>query len=251
VAQSTNQAITSRFFVPDGLEELKDEIPKVLEVIARTARWVHPDTFRALPVWYPETARGITSYSAAYDRVLLHKKTTEKTEGNILAQKALRNALGATDSNNWTVCHIWGIDDPSFQKTNDIVQDRRYYSCIGNMVWLPTPLKGFTDAVPEIKLALRTCAYYLYRWLPDHGDSEMARQVALIKSGTIPIGYPESWPTAARSTLPLNTAPYSFPVQEKVRKRKEELLALLNSSAHEHFPRDAVREVLAFWNVAL
>jgi hypothetical protein len=157
---------TKFFTVPDGLDELKDEMPTIVNVIARTARWVHPDTFRALPVWYPETARKQLMYDAGWERVYkntnrLTAQVTDKSEPNIKAKKAFVAALGATRTDNWTVCHIWGVDDPRFQRNNAVVCDPRFYSCIANMVWLPTPLKGFTDAVPEIKHLLRICSYSL------------------------------------------------------------------------------------------
>jgi hypothetical protein len=37
------KATTEGFQVPDGNEILKSDIPAVAELIARTARWVHPD----------------------------------------------------------------------------------------------------------------------------------------------------------------------------------------------------------------
>lgn len=53
---------------------------------------------------------------------------------------------------------MWGIDDPTFGSLNVVVQDARYYSCVVNMVLLPTPLKAFTDFMPEVKAMLRTCS---------------------------------------------------------------------------------------------
>ena len=100
---------------------------------------------------------------------LVSKKGKPKLEENIRAGKALVCALGVRPSpkpRTWTVCHIWGYDDDRFATESIIVKDPRYYSCVGNMVWLPTPMKGFTDTVPEIKRMLRTCAYYLYGWVP-------------------------------------------------------------------------------------
>jgi hypothetical protein len=47
---------------------LKADIPAVAELIARTARWVHPDTFRALPVWAPHAARGQPLFDAGWSR---------------------------------------------------------------------------------------------------------------------------------------------------------------------------------------
>ncbi len=48
------------------------------------------------------------------------------------------------------------------------------------MVWLPTPLKGFTDA-PEVKAMLRVCALYLYGWACEHPS--VADQAAKVTSG--------------------------------------------------------------------
>ena len=56
------------FQVPDGNEILKSDIPAVAELIARTARWVHPDTFRALPVCAPHAARGQALFDAGWSR---------------------------------------------------------------------------------------------------------------------------------------------------------------------------------------
>jgi len=35
--------MSDRFVVPNGLDEIRNELPLVVEMIARTARWVHPD----------------------------------------------------------------------------------------------------------------------------------------------------------------------------------------------------------------
>ena len=136
-------------------------------------------------------------------------QTVAKMEPNIQASRALVKALGISGKRppNWTVCHIWGIDDPAFQKSNRIVQSPLCYSCIANMVWLPTPLKAFTDSMPQIKEMLRVCAFHLYVWVCDDRDVESeARQ---IKEGYLPDQYPESWPTADRQVHPPNVAPFS------------------------------------------
>ena len=81
--------------------------------------------------------------------------SAHKVEGNINANQALTLALGLRKAQrpNWSCCHIWGLDDPKYQKSNDVVKDRRFFSCVANMVLLPTPLKAFTDTMPEIKAA--------------------------------------------------------------------------------------------------
>ena len=75
-------------------------------------------------------------------------KGTHKQEGNLGANKALTHALGlrSDDRPNWSCCHIWGVDDARYQSVNLVVQDHRFFSCVGNMVLLPTPLKAFDAA---------------------------------------------------------------------------------------------------------
>jgi hypothetical protein len=109
------------FQVPDGNEILKPDIPAVAELIARTARWVHPDTFRALPVWAPHAARGQPLFDSGWSRRYTNKRkatgiTSEKFEGNVAAPQALFAALDVQfpRPKNWSVCHIWGYDDPNF-----------------------------------------------------------------------------------------------------------------------------------------
>src|SRR5216683_7621121 len=62
--------------------------------IVATARWVHPDTFNALPVWCPDTARGRPRYDATWSRELISGRGVRKVEENIRAAIALMEALG-------------------------------------------------------------------------------------------------------------------------------------------------------------
>ena len=117
------------FHIPDGNEALRDDIPAVVELIERTALWVHPETFRRLPVWAPHTARGRPLYDAGWLRRYTNtrratKITAEKFEGNVAALNALVAALDVASPKpkNWTVCHIWGYDDPSFAQQSSVVQ---------------------------------------------------------------------------------------------------------------------------------
>ncbi len=245
------------FVIRDGNEEIAAEIPLVVEIIARAARWVHPDAFRHLPVWCPWAARGKPLYDTSWQRRSTNtrrstKQTFEKVEGNIAASKALIAALGVASPRprNWTVCHIWGYDDPAFATQGSIVQDPRYFSCVANMIWLPTPLKGFTDALPEVKTILRTCAYHLYGWACEHPS--VAAQAQSIRAGAIPPGYPFSWPAPDRpGLLPAGTAAFSSAVEDEIRKRKLRFRTLLADSNLTHFPREDVLQVLAFWKVHL
>jgi len=242
--------VTDQFDVPDGIIEIKEAIPDAIRLIVKTARWVHPETFRALPVWYPETARGRPVYDATWTspRANRHRESG-RVQTNVKAQDTLIAALGTRRTPNWTVCHLWGYDDPTFAQRGSVVADPRYYTCPANMIWLPTPLKGFTDAVPEIKTMLRTCAYYFYGWLCEHENA--AQQAAMIRAGAIPSGYPSEWPSKGKPTSPPGVAPFSNRVAAAIEKRKRELRTLLSNSNLRNFPRDEVRNVLAFWNMTL
>jgi hypothetical protein len=242
--------------IPDGIEVIRQDIPAVVDLIARTARWVHPDTFHALPVWAPHAARGRLLYNAAWtERSTNRSRRTgirlDKYEGNVAALNALVAALGVgrPRPKNWTVCHIWGYDDPNFATASPIVQDPKYFSCVGNMIWLPTPLKGFTDALPEVKTVIRTCAYYLYNWVCEHPSVEA--EAESVRSGTIPQHYPRSWPTSERKSPPPGTAPYTYHVQRAIQKRKAQIRDCLTNRALTYYPFDEVREVLEFWKISL
>ena len=163
--------------IEDGLDALRKELSfaEIMNLIERTARWVAPDTFRRLPVWFPEYARQEKLFNANWTIPRPTKKqstgeSSHKEEGNTNANKALTLALGlrSKERPNWSCCHIWGLDDSKFQSSNLIVKDRKYFSCVGNMVLLPTPLKAFTDAMPEVKMLLRVCVSNLYGWTCEH-----------------------------------------------------------------------------------
>ncbi len=242
--------------VMDGNDAIRQDIPAIVDMIARTAKWVHPETFKALPVWAPHTARGRPLYDVTWTRRYTNTNhrtgaTSDKYEGNVAALNALVAALGVASPKpkNWTVCHIWGYDDPNFASASPIVQDPKYFSCVGNMIWLPTPLKGFTDALPEVKAVLRVCAYHLYGWVCEHPSVES--EAATLRSNTIPPYYPQSWPTAERHAPPPGTAPFSQPVRKAIEKRKAQMKASLENSALTHYPFDEVRDVLAFWKIVL
>lgn len=245
------------FQVPDGNEVVRSDIPAIAELIERTARWVHPDTFRALPVWAPHTARGLPLFDASWSRRYSNERkatkiTSDKFEGNVAALQALVAALDVASPKpkNWTVCHIWGYDDPSFAQRSGIVQDRRYFSCVANMVWLPTSLKGFTDTLPEIKAMLRVCAFHLYGWACEH--ESVAVLADQVRSGWIPPDYPKSWPDGTRPVrLPPGTAPFTDRIRHKIARRKAKIRADLANAGYLHYPKTEVEEILSFWKIDL
>ena len=230
--------MTNPFRVPDGNVALSDAIPVVVELIERTARWINPETFRQLPVWCPHTARGRPLFDKSWTRRLTNTRratglTAEKFEANVAARNALVAALDVASPKpkNWSTCHIWGYDDPSYNRQSGVVQNPRYYSCVANMVWLPTPLKGFTDTLPQIKEMLRVCAFHLYGWACEHPS--VAREAEQVRSGCMPPGYPKSWPSAERPRIePPNTAPFSDRIEREIRKRKRGIKASIENTSY-------------------
>lgn len=242
--------------IPDGNDAVRGDIDAVVDLLVRTARWVHPETFKALPVWCPWVARGQPLFDAAWGARYTNTKkatglTSEKFEGNVAAAKALIAALDVATPrpSNWTVCHIWGYDDPNFGPTGSVVHDPRFYSCVANMVWLPTSLKGFTDALPEVKALLRVCAYHLYGFLCDHPNTHA--EAERIRSGFIPDHYPDAWPASSRKVLPPGTSPFTDRIKAEIAKRKSKWAADISNPALSNYPRDQVRSVLNYWNVTL
>ena len=243
--------------IPDGLEALRAELQlsEVMRLIERTARWVDPATFKLLPLWYPEYARRAYFYKTNWSEPQMNKNrqtghTEHKREGNLYANKALTHALGlrSDDRPGWSCCHIWGVDDPLYQEANAVVQDRRFYSCVANMVLLPTPLKAFTDTMPEVKAMLRVCASNLYGWTCEHeGMTEVA---AIVGKWNGWDAYPALWPRSPGAC----SVPGIMPLDDGIRKSAVGRLARIKSdlvSAGPYYPRDDVRVALDFWKIAI
>jgi hypothetical protein len=85
--------------------------------------------------------------------------------------------------------------------------DRRFFSCVANMVLLPTPLKAFTDTMPDVKAMLRICARNLYGWPSD--DHEFLATNAALDKWTEWNSFPQSWPRTPREKLPLGVVELS------------------------------------------
>jgi len=234
----------------DGLDELRAQMPlaEVMRLIEHTARWVDPATFRLLPLWYPEYARKQHFYKENWTKPQLNKGT-HKQEGNLGGNRALTLALGlrSAERPNWSCCHIWGVDDLSYQEANLVVQDRRFFSCIGNMVLLPTPLKAFTDAMQDVKTMLRICARALYGWHCDHDC--MVAALEMVERWNDWAAYPSSWPRTPRDEkLPLGMVELTDEIRRDAQRRLARIKSDLDT-AGEYYPRDKVREALAYWHI--
>lgn len=243
--------------ISDGLDALRNvmSLRDIASYIERTARWVAPETFKLLPVWFPEHARRTPFYKGNWSEPQMNRNretgnSVHKFEGNVNANEALTLALGLKKRlrPNWSCCHIWGIDDPTYQLSNVVVMDRRFYSCVGNMVLLPTPLKAFTDTMPEIKAMLRICARNLYGWQCDH-DNLLATNTAL-DAWADWSAYPTSWPRTPAEKLPLGVVSMTASIEAAARKRKAGIRHDL-SHAGSFYPRAEVKAVLAYWNISV
>lgn len=239
--------------LPDGLTELGGvlELGQVMRLIEQTARWVDPETFKLLPVWYPEHARKAAFFKSNWSEVQQNRNRTtgqaaDKSEGNTHANKALTKALGLRSRGrlHWSCCHIWGADDPLYQTANFVVQDRRFFSCLANMVLLPTPLKAFTDVMPQVKLMLRLCARGLYGWHCD--DERLAEVVREMEAWDAWSAYPASWPRPGHA----GSVPGIVPIDSDIRRAAEDRLRRIRkdlTEAGENYPREPVRAALAYW----
>lgn len=243
--------------ISDGLDALRSimSLSEIASLIERTARWVAPDTFNLLPLWFPEHARKGSFYKKNWSEPQMNKNretgnSVHKAEGNRYANEALTLALGLRKKlrPNWSCCHIWGIDDSRYQLSNLVVMDRRFFSCVGNMVLLPTPLKAFTDAMPEVKAMLRICARNLYGWQCDH-ENLLATNTAL-DTWKDWEAYPKSWPRTPHEKLPCGVVELNPVIRASAEKR---LASIRHDLVHagNHYPRKEVREALEYWNITV
>ena len=137
-------------------------------------------------------------------------------------------------------------EDPLFQQANAVVQDPRFYSCVANMVLLPTPLKAFTDAMPEVKAMLRLCARALYGWQCDR--EELAATNAALDAWGDWSAYPASWPRRVGDAPPPGVMPLNDAIRADARTRLARIRRDL-VEAGPLYPRESVREALAYWRI--
>ena len=241
--------------IGDGLDALRAEmsLAEVMRLIERTARWVDPATFHLLPVWYPEHSRRGLFFKANWSAPQMNRNRqtgveVHKHEGNNYAAKALTLSLGLNgrDRPNWSCCHIWGVDDATYGSTNVVVQDARYYSCIANMILLPSPLKAFTDVMPEVKGMLRACTFNTFGWRCGHD----AVAGVDIDTSMLDDAYPASWPRKRGDPAPMGTTMLTPTIEDCARKR---LAAIRHDLDHAgpHYPREQVKSVLAYWDIEI
>jgi hypothetical protein len=235
--------------MPDGLDVFKTACAEmrvpVMDLIVRTARWIDPAVVRVIRVWYPAFYRGMELFQADWATPQLNGQKKRCLETNYRANWTVDAAVGSKGS-NWTCCHIWGYSDPTFQKKGSLTQNPRYYTCLPNLVLLPTPVKALTDSVPEVQQALRVCSWNLYGWTPDPRD---AGEVELIRSGWVPDHYPSGWPTNGSSTVPPGFVEATSAILAQARRRKAAIVDELrraNAGELPMYPAERVRAIPLF-----
>lgn len=114
------------------------------------------------------------------------------------------------------------------------------------MIVLPTPLKAFTDTMPEIKAMLRVCARNLYSWQCDHESVEMINRS--LDKWADSESYPMSWPQKPGEKLPLGVAPLTPVIKASAERRNAAIRSGLEH-AGKYYPRDEVKVALAYWNI--
>lgn len=111
---------------------------------------------------------------------------------------------------------------------------------------LPTPLKAFTDTMPEIKAMLRICARNLYRWQCDH--ESMAEVNAALNEWNDWVSYPESWPREVGSSRPLGVVELTAEIEKQAARRLATIQQELRT-AGEFYPREEVLRTLDYWKI--
>lgn len=218
----------------------------VMDLIVRTARWVDPAVVNILPVWYPAFYRGMPVFKADWKTPQLLNGKEQRREANERANWTIHAAVGGKHP-NWTCCHIWGYSDSTYQTKGSLTYSPRYYTCLPNLLLLPTPVKALTDSMPEVQQALRVCSWHLYGWTPDSAD---APEAELIRSGWFPEHYPPDWPRRQDENSPPGLVKATSDILAKARRRKAEIAdELRRADAGElpNYPADSVRRVLLMW----
>lgn len=221
----------------DGNDVLADTVePSVLaDTLARVCRWPDPKAFALLPVWHPETARKQPLFTKRWSAQMTNRDApkfqTNDEANRMLTKLVARNAMSRP---NWTCCHIWGNDDARFQSNHSEVNDPRFYSCPANMVLLPTPLKGLTDAIPEVKAALRWVAYLIYGFIADD-------RIVPSKEQAGP-WLPERW----RNGEVPGIVEMTGEIEKRIMSRFGRLRADFREAPNK-YPRDQVHAVVSYW----
>lgn len=78
-------------------------------------------------------------------------------DDNTVINQKFKKLVQLSDCRNYMTCHIW-----------DDVDIPEVFSCVANIVLLPTTISGLSDYSQEIKDLLMYRAYELYEWKPQN-----------------------------------------------------------------------------------
>lgn len=112
------------------------------------------------------------------------------------------------------------------------------------MVLLPTPLKAFTDAMPELKTMLRLCAKNTYGW--SCGADLLPNEHAAMDNFTSWDDYPKSWPRTFGDRFPIGVMHLNPVIHQSAKKRLEKIWFDL-VRAGEFYPREKVQDAMSYW----
>ncbi|MFT5005495.1 MAG: hypothetical protein ACI8YI_001108 [Paracoccaceae bacterium] len=228
----------------DGLEFFKKNADPetVADLLGSCAIWIDPECYQMLPVWSPYTYRKAPLYKSNWEERQTNRGEP-KFEGNVAASTAQNRYLGISGLNrdsrpNWSCCHIWGNDDPTFQNDFAEVNDPRYFTCPANMVLVPSPLKTFTDTIPEVKAALRFAASLLYDFWPENRPRPRLDEAGLF--------LPKVW----RQRETISVAIIDDAIQLNLAKRVKKLTEL-HRHAGPNYPPEKTERVIEYWRAKL
>jgi hypothetical protein len=152
----------------DGLVLLKNAEAETTTdlpaLVAAASVWANPKVHEllmandGLGLWYPAMRR----YRKGANERKGGKLHGVTLDDNTYANFALKNSLpfGARAYRNYSVCHIWP----------ESCYDDRCYTCIANLVLVPSPLMSITDFHPVIQSALKYRSWELYAWCPPRAN---------------------------------------------------------------------------------
>lgn len=143
----------------DGLVELDQPIARrvLIDLVSKTSYWADKKVFKHLRdknkfgVWYEHVARG-------RPKGTVRKKTLldDNTYANYAIKRALAGDHRMFRPRSFRVCHIY----------DGKTKDHRYYTCIANLVLLPSAIHSLTDHYKPVMDVLKYRAYEYYRWRP-------------------------------------------------------------------------------------
>jgi hypothetical protein len=242
--------------IRDGLEVLREvmSLREVASLIERTARWVAPDTFKLLPLWFPEHARRAHYFKGNWSEPQMNQSratgtSVHKSEGNVFANKALTLALGLRKRlrPNWACCHIWGVDDASYQLTNVVVADHRFFRAWA--IWYFCPHRSKPSRI-RCWMSKRCCGFAHTTSMAGGAITEVyLKRMPPSTSGRTGRGIPKAG--RGHRTKSYNWNSPALAGYTGIRREASRQDTSRQEHAGERYPRDRVRDAMEYWKITL